>query len=483
MYIIYRYIYIGLKDSSSWTDKCEIKQYDGSHGWCIIKLGIPSIIYGFNIDTGYFLEDYAFTFSVESSYCPNYTGLEKDIQWVEVLPKVQLTPNDFNIFTLEKPTTICTHLRLHNYSRGQISRFYIYGDVRPVLPKNKDEIIDLLFIGYGGRVVYANNSYLVSDSSSSFFNVTRKLADKYIDNDSGEKIHACVESYTNFVVFHLGIIGHILQAEINTTHFKGNHPRKIKIEATNTTSIVPGGDVKWMTLIEPSIIGPNNVFYFNTIHTEKIFTHTKISISPDGEIKHLRLYGVIKGGKIPKLPIAIKRHIFAKPLTSENYAPYGDVIHTAAAKFITRVNQGTAEKYHHVGLVTNKFPNGHGKMNFCIFRCRPTTTTELPFNVKLLERHPYSSQAFIPMTDGRIRGYLIIVALNGSDDRPDMSTLKAFMATSKQGINYREGIWHHPMIALEHETDFVVIVHESGVPEDDCNEVNVAPTLVHVPDF
>ncbi|KAI8967048.1 ureidoglycolate hydrolase, partial [Mycotypha africana] len=173
--------------------------------------------------------------------------------------------------------------------------------------------------------------------------------------------------------------------------------------------------------------------------------------------------------------------IIAEPLTSEAYAAYGDVIHAPGAKYVTGANQGTAEKYHHVAQVANLFPKGNGKMNLCMFHCRPTT--EIPFTVKLLERHPYSSQAFIPMSHGQTRGYLVVVALNGADDKPDMSTLKAFFATSEQGINYRNGVWHHPMVALDAATDFVVVVHESGVPEDDCNVVEVPHTVVQVPGF
>lgn len=168
-------------------------------------------------------------------------------------------------------------------------------------------------------------------------------------------------------------------------------------------------------------------------------------------------------------------------MTSEAYKLYGDVIHTASSNDISGANQGTAEKYHRVAQVNNLFPKGNGKPNFCIFHCRPTQ--ELPFTVKLLERHPYSTQAFIPMTDGKTRGFLVVVALNGADDKPDMSTLKAFIATSKQGINYHQGVWHHPMVALDHPTDFACFVHESGVPEDDCHVVAVPNRLVLLPGF
>lgn len=180
-------------------------------------------------------------------------------------------------------------------------------------------------------------------------------------------------------------------------------------------------------------------------------------------------------------PTNLKNGIIATPLTSEGFADYGDVIHPDATDVVTSANQGTAEKYHRVAQVANLFPGGNGNLNMCVFHCRPAG--DMPLTVKLLERHPYSSQTFIPMTGDKHSGYLVVVALNGADDKPDMSTLKAFVANSKQGINYRQGVWHHPMVVLKDTTDFACMVYESGIPENDCNEVNVAHTLVHVPGF
>lgn len=171
----------------------------------------------------------------------------------------------------------------------------------------------------------------------------------------------------------------------------------------------------------------------------------------------------------------------AVPLTAEAYAPYGDVIQARKDVEITGANQGTAEKFHHTARVENNHPNSSGRTNFCVYHCRPTK--ELPFKVKLLERHPYSSQAFIPMNAGNTRGYLVVVALNGKDDKPDMSTMKAFIASNVQGINYAPGIWHHPMIAMEEETDFACLVHESGNQCDDCHEVNVEEWIIEVPGY
>lgn len=315
-----------------------------------------------------------------------------------------------------------------------------------------------------------------------------------------------VEGHADFVVLRLGARGHILQAEVDTSHFKGNFPREIKLEGCFTESNIPEEDAKWFTLIEPTPTGPHGLFHFNTAHTDKVFTHAKISIIPgkafkfiffkkkekkyllfflDGGFKRLRLFGVREGGKLPSLPIVApstpKNLVTAEPLTAEAYKAFGHVIQSGHSDNFTSANQGTAEKYHQVAQVTNTFPQNNGKVHMCVFHCRPTN--ELPFTIKLLERHPYSSQAFIPMTDNKTRGYLVAVALNGKDDKPDMSTLKTFVASSTQGISYNAGVWHHPMVALEYPTDFAVVVHESGVPQDDCNEVEVPHVVVQVPGY
>ena len=77
--------------------------------------------------------------------------------------------------------------------------------------------------------------------------------------------------------------------------------------------------------------------------------------------------------------------------------------------------------------------------------------------------------------------HLVIVALpHEKDDEPDLSTLSAFVATGTQGITYRPGIWHHPMVALDHETDFFCLVYEDGT-EADCTEAPLdAPRRVRV---
>jgi len=65
-------------------------------------------------------------------------------------------------------------------------------------------------------------------------------------------------------------------------------------------------------------------------------------------------------------------------------------------------------------------------------------------------------------------GYVVVVAMGG--DTPDMSTLKCFMASAHQGVNYAKGTWHHPLLALN-DVDFLVVDRAGPAGEVNCVEV------------
>ncbi|KAJ3152443.1 hypothetical protein HDU86_005624 [Geranomyces michiganensis] len=192
--------------------------------------------------------------------------------------------------------------------------------------------------------------------------------------------------------------------------------------------------------------------------------------------------------QLPQPPAAGQRpaRIPAVPLTRHSFAPYGQVI-CALPTPSQSANQGTAQRYNHVAKVENRRAVGSNpaQPNLCVFRCTPPP---LPFTIKLLERHPHSTQFFVPMSTAR---YLVIVALNDpATDRPDPTTLKAFVAAHAQGVSYDAGTWHHPMVAMgAGHTDFCVMVYERRErceePGEDCEEVlydQDAWVTVDVPD-
>lgn len=66
------------------------------------------------------------------------------------------------------------------------------------------------------------------------------------------------------------------------------------------------------------------------------------------------------------------------------------------------------------------------------------------------------------------RPYLVVVGAIGEFD---LKTVRVFRANGNQGVQYNRGIWHHFCLALEAETEFLVIDRLSSSP--DCDEVHL----------
>ncbi len=153
------------------------------------------------------------------------------------------------------------------------------------------------------------------------------------------------------------------------------------------------------------------------------------------------------------------RSYTARPLTAEAFAPYGSVLEITEALGPGRpVNMGTARRHDAVVELANLRP-GAASLNVAAFRCQPRAPRK--FQVIELEKHPGSSQLFVPMNATR---YLVVVALGLEE--PDLDTLGVFLASGRQGVAYCPGVWHQPMIVLDVETDFSCFVWEAGTPED-----------------
>jgi ureidoglycolate lyase len=150
-----------------------------------------------------------------------------------------------------------------------------------------------------------------------------------------------------------------------------------------------------------------------------------------------------------------------EPLTREAFAPFGDVIELEGAKHFP-INLGTTERYHDLAKIDVADQSGRPLVN--LFRGQ---LRQLPFEVKMMERHPLGSQAFIPRND---KPYLVVVAPVGE---LEPTALRAFVTRGWQGVNYAKGVWHHPLLVLDGVRDFIVIdrggegvnLHEQDLPE------------------
>lgn len=227
-----------------------------------------------------------------------------------------------------------------------------------------------------------------------------------------------------------------------------------------------------------------------------MYTHVKVTIHPDGGIKRIRIIGRrIARNPHTNIPAELTSEVSSRttilsaaakvvtvpvlPLTPEAFAAFGQVVqayedHAAVPKGIkvTSANGGTATKFHKLSLLDANYPQGSGATSgISVYRCKPLEDISADGTVDLtvLERHPFTNQAFLPMGHGGGEGvgdpgdgYLVVVAQNSADDRPDMQTLRAFRATTAQGIVYKTGIWHQPMTVLRKGLDLACVETQIG---------------------
>ncbi|KAK0289044.1 hypothetical protein LTR35_000419 [Friedmanniomyces endolithicus] len=249
---------------------------------------------------------------------------------------------------------------------------------------------------------------------------------------------------------------------------------------------------------------------------------------------------------VPKIS-ASSRVIHAEVLDPTTFALFGDVTQNPATHddlprlHRQEANQGSATKWLDVTRMRDWYDLGQSRkraevaMN--MFVCKPrqldTRAGSVVFPVKILERHPFTPQTFLPLGVDRAAEtcYLVIVAptlplrsRKGSDERleppypvlsprlkrslrerllgarpnlftndsssrttpaspvssgsgrkgpglPDLENIRAFVARGDQAITYGAGTWHAPMVVLGQKAiDFVVVQYMNGVAIEDCQE-------------
>jgi len=155
------------------------------------------------------------------------------------------------------------------------------------------------------------------------------------------------------------------------------------------------------------------------------------------------------------------RELSPIPLTAEAFAPFGEVIEASDRARVMAINYGQTTRFHDLARIDVADEGGYAIAS--LFRGKPLE----PLVLKIVERHPLGSQAFVPLSGWP---YLVAVAPAGEFDA---AKLTVFRASAGQGVNYAKGVWHHYLLPLEGESDFLVIDREG--PGENLDEIALPP--------
>ena len=278
-------------ENGKWMDGWESRRRrEPGHDYCVVKLGLPGVVHGFDIDTSYFTGNYPPHASVDACVSEEQNP-GNGANWKGLLQKVALK-GDAHHFLAVDDNSAYTHLRLNIYPDGGIARLRVYGEVRRNRNEiDENEVIDLAALENGGRALLCNDEHF-----GSMHNLN--IPGRGIDMGDGWETARRREPGSDWVILALGHPGIIEKVEIDTAHFKGNYPDRAAIQAEFLTGADPAdleiASEDWPMLLHESKLDMDRQHYFSD-ELERIgaVSHVRLSIFPDGGVSRLRLFGRI----------------------------------------------------------------------------------------------------------------------------------------------------------------------------------------------
>ncbi len=276
-------------DHGKWMDGWESRRKrEPGHDFCVIKLGLPGVIRGFDVDTRFFTGNFPPEASIDA--CVSDSDVPED-GWVELLPKVPLQGDDHNYIGVDNDQA-WTHLRLNIYPDGGIARLRIYGEIRQEFPSTTG-VIDLVALENGGRAIACSDEHY-----GSMHNLN--VAGRGVNMGDGWETARRRGPGNDWVILALGHAGEIERIEVDTAHFKGNYPDRVAIGAAMFASDAEAvtEDSTWQSLLaETRLTMDKQHFFASELEPIGAVSHVRVSIYPDGGISRVRLYGRLVGEK------------------------------------------------------------------------------------------------------------------------------------------------------------------------------------------
>lgn len=273
-----------------WMDGWETrrKRVPG-HDWCVIRLGLPGIVRGVNVDTNHFLGNYPEFCSVDGC-----RALRKGTVWTEILPKTRLQGGAQNLSPIHSPET-WTHIRLNIYPDGGVARLRVHGEVVFDLKAlaRSGRLVDLAAAAHGGFVLASNDMFFGPRNNLILPGRAKTMAEGWETRRRRGPGH-------DWCVIRLGHPGVIEKVEVDTSHFRGNYPESCSLEGALAQGAEPEDFVDsdrfpWVEIL-PRVKLRAHARHLFSKEVRKIgpFTHVRFNIYPDGGVSRLRLYGRLR---------------------------------------------------------------------------------------------------------------------------------------------------------------------------------------------
>jgi allantoicase len=273
-------------ENGKWMDGWESRRKrTPGHDWCVVRLGVPGIVMGFEIDTRHFTGNYPPGAEIE------VTTSEDAVpeSWTKATPRLTLKGND-RIFVPVDPREAVTHVRLNIFPDGGVARLRVWGRVAKDWPKvDAGERLDLLAMENGGRGIIANDEHYGRVENLTAPGRGANMGDGWETRRRREPGH-------DWAVLELGRAGTIDEVVVDTAHFKGNYPDRCFLQAAADAEGSPeeigSASENWPVLLPEMKLGADKIHVFREgLADLGPVRFVRLNIIPDGGVSRLRLIG------------------------------------------------------------------------------------------------------------------------------------------------------------------------------------------------
>ena len=280
-------------DHGKWMDGWESRRKRiAGHDHCVLRLGIPGIVHGVDIDTRFFTGNFPPSASIDACVSDLFIP-DESTDWQELLTVTVLQGDVQQLLPIDNDNAF-THLRLNIYPDGGVARLRVYGEVRPDWDKvDGKELIDLFAIERGGRAILCSDQHYGTKHNLNF-------AGRGVNMGDGWETARRRTPGNDWVVLRLGHPGHIDKVEIDTAHFKGNYPDRAEMRAALVTDErdLAAASAEWPVLLPESKLDMDMQHIFtDALQDVGAVSHVRLNIFPDGGVSRVRLIGTIAAGK------------------------------------------------------------------------------------------------------------------------------------------------------------------------------------------
>lgn len=278
-------------DNGKWMDGWESRRKrTPGHDWCVVKLGRPGRIAGFEIDTRHFTGNFPPAAAIEVCYCSGETPGEGQA-WTPLVERTDLNGNDQKFIAVGNDS-VWTHVRLNIFPDGGVARLRVYGSIDIDWSKvGADEVIDLAAMEWGGRGLAANDEH--------FGRIANMIAPgRGANMGDGWETRRRREPGHDWAVLKLGHPGVIEKIIVDTAHFKGNYPDRCFIQGVGdemSDDEALAQAESWPVILpEQNLEADREHVFTSEITKHRPVRFVRLNIIPDGGVSRLRLFGRVK---------------------------------------------------------------------------------------------------------------------------------------------------------------------------------------------